>query len=70
MEHKPETRRMKLIRPAGRRETAEDRRLAPMMRALKAIHSATLPESMAPEDLEEASEVFPLPDGKYLIVEG
>ena len=52
MEHKPEKRRMKLIRPIARRETAEDRRLAPMMRALKAIHSATLPESMAPEDLE------------------
>ena len=27
-------------------------------------------DGMAPEDLEEASEVFPLPDGKYLIVEG
>ena len=52
MKHKPEKRRMKLIRPIARRETAEDRRLAPMMRALKAIHSATLPESMASEDLE------------------
>ena len=31
---------------------AEQRRLAPMMRALKAIHTATSPESMAPEDLE------------------
>lgn len=31
---------------------AEERRLAPMMKALKAIHSATSPESMAPEDLE------------------
>ena len=27
-------------------------------------------DGMAPEDLEEASEVFPLQDGKYLIVEG
>ncbi|HJD34855.1 MAG TPA: glyoxalase [Candidatus Mediterraneibacter tabaqchaliae] len=27
-------------------------------------------DGMAPEELEEASEVFPLPDGKYLIVEG
>ena len=27
-------------------------------------------DGMAPEDLEEVSEVFPLPDGKYLIVEG
>ena len=52
MEHKPEKRRMKLIRSIAHRETAEERRLAPMMRALKAIHSATLPESMAPEDLE------------------
>lgn len=27
-------------------------------------------EGLEPEDLEEASEVFPLPDGRYLIVEG
>ena len=27
-------------------------------------------DGMTTEDLEEASEVFPLPDGKYLIVEG
>ena len=27
-------------------------------------------DGMAPEELEEASEVFHLPDGKYLIVEG
>ena len=27
-------------------------------------------DGMAPEDLEEVSGVFPLPDGKYLIVEG
>ena len=31
---------------------AEERRLAPMMKALKAIHTATSPESMDPEDLE------------------
>lgn len=29
----------------------EDRRLAPMMRALKAIHSVGAPDSMNPEDL-------------------
>ena len=27
-------------------------------------------DGMGPDELEEASEVFPLPDGKYLIVEG
>lgn len=27
-------------------------------------------ESMDDEELEEASEVFPLPDGRYLVVEG
>ena len=27
-------------------------------------------EGMAMEELEEAAEVFPLPDGTYLIVEG
>lgn len=27
-------------------------------------------DGMTEEDLEEASEVFPLPDGTYLIVEG
>ena len=27
-------------------------------------------DSLGPDDLEEASEVFALPDGKYLIVEG
>lgn len=27
-------------------------------------------DGMSDEELEEASEVFPLPDGKYLIVEG
>jgi acetyl esterase/lipase len=33
-------------------ELAQERRLALMMKALKAIHSASSPESMAPEDLE------------------
>lgn len=27
-------------------------------------------DGMSDEELEEASEVFPLPDGRYLIVEG
>ena len=27
-------------------------------------------DGMTPDELEEDSEVFPLPDGKYLIVEG
>ena len=27
-------------------------------------------EGMSPEEVEEASEVFPLSDGRYLIVEG
>ena len=27
-------------------------------------------DGLGPDELEEASEVFPLPDGKYLIVEG
>ena len=27
-------------------------------------------DGMTPDELEEASEVFALPDGKYLIVEG
>lgn len=27
-------------------------------------------DGLSKEELEEASEVFPLPDGKYLIVEG
>lgn len=44
---------MKLIRRTpAQKAAAEERRLAPMMRALRAIHSATSPESMAPEDLE------------------
>ena len=44
---------MKLVRrTTEQKAAAEQRRLAPMMRALKAIHSATSPESMAPDDLE------------------
>lgn len=34
------------------RRMAENHRLEPVMRALRAIHSATSPDSMAPEDLE------------------
>ena len=46
-------RHMNLIRPTTeQKRMAEDRRLEPVMRALKAIHSATSPESMDPEDLE------------------
>lgn len=46
-------RRMKLTRPTlEQREAAEKHRLAPMMRALKAIHTAASPQTMAPEDLE------------------
>ena len=32
--------------------------------------SGTDVEGMSDEELEDASEVFALPDGKYLIVEG
>ena len=42
------------LKPRGKttgRESAEDRQLAPMMRALKAIHSVGTPDSMNPEDL-------------------
>lgn len=39
-------------RAKKRQADAEARRLAPMLRALRAIHSATSPESMEPEDLE------------------
>ena len=31
---------------------------------------AVVVDGLGPDDLEEASEVFALPDGKYLIVEG
>ena len=45
---------MKLARrtPEQRRE-AEQRRLDPFLRALKAIHSAATPETMDPEDLDK-----------------
>ena len=42
------------LKPRGKttgRESAEDRQLAPMMRASKAIHSVGTPDSMNPEDL-------------------
>lgn len=49
----PEQNRIKLLRPTEeQRKAAEERRLQPMMRALKAIHSVTPHASMAPEDLE------------------
>ena len=45
--------KMKLTRRTPeQREAAETRRLAPMMRALKTIHSAASPQTMAPEDLD------------------
>ncbi|MDD3346173.1 alpha/beta hydrolase [Oscillibacter sp.] len=34
------------------RQEAEQKRLAPMMRALKALHSASTPEALTPEELE------------------
>lgn len=44
---------MKLTHPTPQQKAdAERRRLAPMMRVLKAVHSASGAESMAPEDLE------------------
>lgn len=53
MEQERKSIRMKLARPTPElRRTAEERRLQPMLRALKAIHSASNPESMEPEDLE------------------
>lgn len=48
----PTRKQMKLIRPtAEARQEAEDRRLAPFMRALKSIHSAAAPDTMVLEDL-------------------
>ena len=53
MEQERKPIRMKLARPsAEQRQSAEERRLQPMLRALKAIHSASNPESMELEDLE------------------
>ncbi|MCI2057748.1 MAG: alpha/beta hydrolase [Oscillibacter sp.] len=37
---------------SAKRQAAEDRRLDPVMRALKAFHSAGTPESMEPDELE------------------
>lgn len=45
------TMRLRTIRPEEKRAQAEEKRLARMMKALKAIHSAGSSESMAPEDL-------------------
>lgn len=48
-----EHRRMKLIHPdPEQKRMAENRRLEPVMRALKALHSSTAPGSMSLEDLE------------------
>lgn len=53
MEQERKPIRMKLNRPTPeQRSAAEERRLQPMLRALKAIRSASNPESMATEDLE------------------
>lgn len=43
--------RLRSIRSEEKKAQAEERQLAAMMRALKAIHSASSAESMAPEDL-------------------
>lgn len=43
--------RLRGVRSAEKRAQAEEKQLAAMMRALKAIHSASSAESMAPEDL-------------------
>ena len=43
--------RQKLQEKRGNEAAREDHRLAPMMRALKAIHSVGTPDSMNPEDL-------------------
>lgn len=54
MDSEQTTSHMKLVkRTSEQRKAAEERRLDPMMRALKALHSATNAESMAPEDLEK-----------------
>lgn len=45
------TKRPRGIRPEEKKARAEEKQLAAMMRALKAIHSAGCAESMAPEDL-------------------
>lgn len=43
--------RLRTIKSAEKRAQAEEKQLARMMRALKAIHSVSSAESMAPEDL-------------------
>lgn len=43
--------RFRGLKPEEKKAQAEEKRLAAMMKALKAIHSASSPESMAPEDL-------------------
>lgn len=53
MEQKKQNLHMTLKRRSEEeRKAAETRRLDPVMRALKAIHSSTSPESMDPEDLD------------------
>ncbi len=53
MDAKKTNHHMKLVRPtAEQRKASEERRLQPMMRALKAIHSASAAQSMEPEELE------------------
>lgn len=49
MEHKPAL--LRLRKSHAKEEQSEEKRIAAMMRALKAIHSASPAESMAPEDL-------------------
>ena len=44
--------RFHIRKTENKKAQTEEKRLALMMRALKAIHSASSPESMAPEDLE------------------
>ena len=54
-EKKQERRHEKAAKPEkmakAEKPEKEDRRLAPMMRALKAIHSVSTPGSMEPEEL-------------------
>ena len=54
MQQQPKPGRRILVRPALSRKgrPVHDKKLDPLMRALKAIHSATAPESMTPADLE------------------
>lgn len=53
MDAEKTTGHMKLVRPSPeQRKAAEERRLQPMMRALKAIHSASSAQSMELEELE------------------